>query len=173
MGNRLGLTKPVLCVIGIAALFHDIGKTYLPLAVLNKIGELTDEEWRQIRRHTKTGVQILTQFKKLDKITMRAMVVTFCHHMNLDRTGYPETSRMISPDTASRIVRIADVYDALTGNRSYRVRPFSRDQVLEVIREKAGKELDPVLCAIFEEVVSVLPDRVEAREADQHVGIAP
>ena len=78
------------------------------------------------------------------------MVVAFCHHMNLDRTGYPETSRTITPDTASKIVRIADVYDALTGNRSYRVKPFPRSKVLEVIKERSGRELDPVLCAVFE-----------------------
>ncbi len=170
LGNRLGLPKPALCELGIAALFHDIGKTCVPLTILNQTGELTDEEWRQIRRHTKTGVQILTQFKKLDKITLRAMLVAFCHHMNLDRTGYPETSKLINPDTSSRIVRIADVYDALTGARSYRIRPFSRDQALEVIREKSGKELDPVLCAIFEDVVSAIPEHTDVREANQYAG---
>jgi putative nucleotidyltransferase with HDIG domain len=173
LGNRLGLPKAALCEIGISALFHDIGKTDLPLTILNKTGELTDSEWRQIRRHTKTGVQVLTQFKKLDKVTLRAMVVAFCHHMNLDRTGYPETSRTISPDTASKIVRIADVYDALTGNRSYRVKPFPRSRVLEVIREKSGKELDPVLCAVFEEVVGVLPDPALPGKADRHTVTCP
>jgi len=170
LGNRLGLPKPVLCEVGIAALFHDIGKTYVPLTVLNQTEKLTDEEWQQIRRHTKTGVQILTQFKKIDKITLRAMAVAFCHHMNLDRTGYPETSRPINPDITSRIVRIADVYDALTGARSYRIKPFSREQVLRVIREKSGKELDPVLCAIFEDVIGVLPEHMPVGKAAQYAG---
>jgi HD-GYP domain-containing protein (c-di-GMP phosphodiesterase class II) len=93
------------------------------------------------------------------------MMVAFCHHMNLDRTGYPISSRVINPDTFSRIVRIADVYDALTGARPYRVKPFSRSQALEVIREKSGKELDPVICTIFEDVIGVLPEKTAATDA--------
>jgi putative nucleotidyltransferase with HDIG domain len=166
LGNRLGMPKPALCEIGISALFHDIGKTYVPIRVLNQVGQLTDQDWRMVRRHTKTGVQILTQFKKLDRITMRAMMVAFCHHMNLDRTGYPETSRVVSPDTFSRIVRIADVYDALTGARPYRVKPFSRNQALEIIREKSGRELDPLICTVFEDVIGVIPEQKAATEAD-------
>jgi putative nucleotidyltransferase with HDIG domain len=166
LANRLGLPKPVLCEVGIAALFHDIGKTCIPLRVLNETNQLTGKEWRQIRQHTKTGVQILTQFRKIDRITLRSMVVAFCHHMNLDRTGYPVTSRQVTPDIFSRIVRIADIYDALTSARSYRMKPFSRDQVLEMMKEKSGNELDSVLCSIFADVIGVMPAQMPAKGAN-------
>jgi HD-GYP domain-containing protein (c-di-GMP phosphodiesterase class II) len=61
----------------------------------------------------------------------------------------------------SRIVRIADIYDALTSARSYRMKPFSSSEALGIIAEKAGKELDPVLSSIFAEVVGVLPQKLE------------
>ena len=168
LANRLGLPKPVLCEMGIASLFHDIGKTYVPLSVLNQVDNLTDDEWRQIRRHTTSGVQVLTQLKKLDATVLRAMVVAFCHHMNLDRSGYPETRRVIRPDTASRIVRIADVYDALTGARSYRIKPFTRAEALKIIEDKSVKELDPILCKIFADVVGAIPEHPDQRQALGH-----
>ena len=86
------------------------------------------------------------------------------------RTERGPEATPINPDITSRIVRIADVYDALTGARSYRIKPFSREQVLRVIREKSGKELDPVLCAIFEDVIGVMPEHMPVRKADQYAG---
>jgi HD-GYP domain-containing protein (c-di-GMP phosphodiesterase class II) len=112
-------------------------------------------------------VKVLTYLKRLDNTILRSMIVAFCHHLNMDRSGYPQTQRTIRPDAISRIVRIADIYDALTSARSYRMKPFSSSEALGVIAEKAGKELDPVLCSIFAEVVGVLPQKLEeAREKE-------
>ena len=88
------------------------------------------------------------------------MIAAFCHHLNMDRSGYPRTTRSITPDAYSRVIRIADIYDALTSARSYRMKPFSSEEAMAIIAEKAGKELDPTLSAIFAEVVGVMP-RVE------------
>lgn len=158
LANRLNLPRQALCEIGIAALFHDIGKTYVPRSVLNQCDSLTDDEWRQIRGHTTAAVQVLAQLKKIDRTSLRALIVAFCHHMNIDRSGYPQTVKAIKPDTASRIVRIADVYDALTGARSYRIRPFTRAEALEILQSKSAKELDPVLCTVFAGVVGAIPE---------------
>ena len=158
LGNRLGLPRQALCEIGIAALFHDVGKTDVPRDVLNKIENLSDEDWQTIQEHTMSGVKVLTYLKKMDRTILRAMVVAFCHHLNLDRSGYPQTQSTVKPDAFSRMVRIADVYDALTSARSYRMKPFSRSEALDVIVGKAGKEFDPTLCAIFADVVGGLPD---------------
>jgi HD-GYP domain-containing protein (c-di-GMP phosphodiesterase class II) len=147
----------VLCEIGIGALFHDIGKTEVPLSILNKPAELTRDEWQSMQKHTKHGVCILTGLKKLDRAIVRAMVVAFCHHMNIDRSGYPRTERHVRPDVFSRIVRIADVFDALTTARCYMIKPFSREEALEIIREKAGIELDPVLSEMVRDVAGALP----------------
>jgi HD-GYP domain-containing protein (c-di-GMP phosphodiesterase class II) len=162
LGNRLGLPKAVLCEIGLGALFHDIGKTEIPLSILNKPSDLSPAEWRHMRKHTEFGVRVLTGLKRLDRAIVRAMVVAFCHHMNIDRSGYPETQRNVRPDIFSRIVRIADVFDALTSARCYKMRPFSRDEALTIIREKAGIELDPILSEMVRDVAGVLPEH--ARE---------
>ncbi len=164
LGNRLGLPRQALCDIGIAALFHDLGKTDVPQPILNKIDNLTDEDWRTIQEHTVSGVKVLTYLKKLDTTILRSMIVSFCHHLNMDRSGYPQTNRPIRPDAFSRIVRIADIYDALTSARSYRMKPFSSSEALAIIADKAGRELDPTLCAVFADVVGVLPQDVPQQQ---------
>ncbi len=161
LGNRLGLPRQALCDLGIAALFHDVGKTDIPHEILNKIQDLTDEDWKVMREHTMSGVRVLTYLKKLDRTILRSMIVTFCHHLNMDRSGYPATRRSIRPDAFSRIVRIADIYDALTSARSYRMKPFTKAKALAIIADKAGKELDPTLCAIFTEVIGVMPENLD------------
>jgi putative nucleotidyltransferase with HDIG domain len=159
LGNRLGLPKQTLCEIGVAALFHDIGKTDIPRAVLNKTASLSNDEWEKIRMHTISGVRVLSQLKRLDRPTLRAILSAYCHHMNMDRSGYPSSNNSLQPDVISRIVRVADVYDALTTARSYRMRPFSTPEALKVIADKAGKELDPTLCGLFFDVVGYTSHR--------------
>lgn len=171
IGSRLGLPKPVLSEIGIAALFHDIGKTEIPLSILNKPGNLTCEEWQSMQKHTSYGVRVLTGLKKLDRAIVRSMVVAFCHHMNIDRSGYPDTERRVKPDVFSRIVRIADVFDALTSARCYKMKPFSRDEALDIIQEKAGLELDPILSAMVKDVAGALPMHADVPEPVTGVGV--
>jgi putative nucleotidyltransferase with HDIG domain len=161
LANRLGLPKPVVSEIGVASLFHDIGKTDIPHGILNKVEKLTAEEWRSIRAHTKSGVRVLTQLRKMDRAILRAMVVAFCHHMNLDGTGYPQPERSIKPDLSSRIVRIADVYDAISSRRPYRTRTFTKSEILNIISDKAVNELDPILSRVFSEVVGTMPEEAE------------
>lgn len=170
LGNRLGLPRQALCEVGIAALFHDVGKTDVPRETLNKTENLTDDDWKTIQEHTMSGVKVLTYLKRMERSILRAMIVAFCHHLNIDRTGYPQTPSTVKPDAFSRIVRIADVYDALTSARSYRMRPFSRSEALAVITEKAGVQLDPTLCAVFADVVGGLPDNLDAAEQLDDLG---
>ena len=166
LGNRLGLPRQTLCDIGIAALFHDVGKTDVPRSILNKMDNLTDQEWKIIQEHTMSGMKVLTYLKKLDQTILRSIIVAFCHHLNMDRTGYPKTGRSIKPDAFSRIVRIADIYDALTSARTYRMKPFTSAEALEIITDKAERELDPTLCAIFADVVGIIPTGQEAVESN-------
>ena len=172
LGNRLGLPRQALCELGIAALFHDLGKTDVPRNVLNKIENLTEDDWQTLQEHTLSGVKVLTYLKKMDRAILRSMIVAFCHHLNMDQSGYPQTKVPVNPDAFSRIVRIADIYDALTSARSYRMKPFGRAEALAIITEKAGKELDPTMCAIFADVVGGLPDGEEATKHLRHMGDA-
>jgi HD-GYP domain-containing protein (c-di-GMP phosphodiesterase class II) len=165
IGSRLGLPKPVLREIGIGALFHDIGKIEIPHSILNKPANLSRDEWQSMQKHTKHGVCALTGLKKLDRAIVRGIVVAFCHHMNIDCSGYPRTERNVKPDVFSRIVRIADVFDALTSARCYMMKPFTREEAIEIIREKAGVELDPILAEMVRDVAGAIPERGSRLEA--------
>ncbi len=153
IANRLGLPRRILADIGVAALFHDIGKTAIPRSLLNKSTYLSKEEWEIIRSHTILGVKILANLKKIDTTTLRSIIVAFSHHLNLDKTGYPRLRSGLVPDIVSRIVRIADIFDALTSSRSYRSKPFSPSQAIEILFEGAGTEVDETLTAIFASLI--------------------
>ncbi len=90
LGRRLGLSKLQLYDLGLAALFHDIGKARVPVDVLNKSTALSEEEWRAIANHPWLGVLSLFQVRSAQDLPYRAMVVAYEHHMKTDLTGYPE-----------------------------------------------------------------------------------
>src|SRR4051812_5782299 len=93
LGRRLGMTKLQLYELGLAALMHDIGKSRVPLDLLQKRGELTDEEWKWVASHPWLGVLALFQFRRQQELPYRAMVVAHEHHMKTDLTGYPRPIR--------------------------------------------------------------------------------
>jgi hypothetical protein len=149
LAHRLGLPKNLLREIGVAALFHDNGKVDLPQEVFEKDGPLTDEENKVRQGHTSGGVEALTHFKEADRTVLRAMLAAYMHHLNLDGSGFPETRREMKPDTVSRIVRIADIYDVLTAPRSGSLKPFTKQEAVAVILHNAGGRLDPTLARAF------------------------
>ena len=120
LGRKLGLTKLQLYDVGMAALFHDVGKSRVPLEVLNKEGGLSEEEWRIMQAHPWLGVLTLFGLRGYGEIPYRGMVVAYEHHMKIDLTGYPKNSRPRRPTLFSRIVATADGFDAATSKRSVR-----------------------------------------------------
>src|SRR6185437_7764985 len=114
LGKRLGLSKIQLYDLGMAALFHDIGKSRVPQSILNKSGGLTDDEWRLIASHPWLGVLALFQVRGAQELPYRSMVVAHEHHMKRDLTGYPRPIRERQLSVFSKIVAIADGFDAAT-----------------------------------------------------------
>lgn len=169
IGNRLGLPRKLLADIGVAALFHDIGKTAIPQSILNKSTDLSDEEWNLIRSHPILGVKLLSNLKKIDTTTLRSIIVAFSHHLNIDRSGYPRLRSDIEPDVVSQIVRIADIFDALTSSRSYRLKPFSHKDAIEILFEGAGSEVDETLTAIFASLILKSQDKDFLAPTDHHL----
>ncbi|RJQ17950.1 MAG: HD-GYP domain-containing protein [Nitrospiraceae bacterium] len=157
LGQRLGLSRKMLVELGIVSLFHDIGKTEIPNEVLNKPGALTDDEWKTIKRHPKYGVKVLLSMRNLDDLTIKTAIGAFEHHMNCDLTGYPRPGLETELDFFSRIVSIADQYDAMTAERVYRRAPMSPEKAIAIMTEKAGKELDALLFKFFVNMVGVFP----------------
>ncbi len=105
--------------IGLAALMHDIGKSWVPFEVLHAAGRLTDEERAEMSRHTIYGGQILLSNPSADPL---AVAVAFSHHQNHGGGGYPESIRCSRQSTATMIVKLCDVYEALTAVRPYKPR---------------------------------------------------
>ncbi|MFN2635973.1 MAG: HD-GYP domain-containing protein [Gemmatimonadaceae bacterium] len=158
LGRRLGMTKLQLYELGLAALMHDIGKSRVPLDLLQKTGALTDEEWKWMAAHPWLGVLVLFQFRRQqDELSYRAMTVCHEHHMKIDLTGYPKTVRPRQVSVLSKIVTIADSYDAATSRRVYKTEALAPSAVLEEMRDNPRRGLDPVLVKAFINLLGIYP----------------
>jgi HD-GYP domain-containing protein (c-di-GMP phosphodiesterase class II) len=158
LGRRLGMTKIQLYELGLAALMHDIGKSRVPIDLLQKTGELTDEEWKWMAAHPWLGVLVLFQFRRQqEELSYRAMTVCQEHHMKIDLTGYPKAIRPRQVSLLSKIVSIADGYDAATSRRVYRTEVIAPSAVLEEMRDNPRRGLDQVLVKAFINLLGIYP----------------
>ncbi len=137
--------------IGFLAAMHDVGKIGTPDDILNKTGKLNDWEWDIMRGHTINGAYILSNYPN-----PMARDIALFHHERWNGRGYPYGLRENAIPLAARIVALADVYDALRMERSYKP-AFSHPKAAAIILEDAGSHFDPQLCRWFEE----LQDRFE------------
>jgi HD-GYP domain-containing protein (c-di-GMP phosphodiesterase class II) len=156
LGRRLGLTRLQLYDIGFAALFHDIGKSRVPVDILNKPDLLSDEEWRAIAAHPWLGLLALFQVKELQEFPYRAMVVAYEHHMKRDVTGYPRSLRTKAIGFYSKIVAVADGFDAATSRRAYQ-NAMDPAAVLGEMRDNARRGMDPVIVKAFVNLLGIYP----------------
>ncbi|GAB4482386.1 MAG: HD domain-containing protein [Thermodesulfovibrionales bacterium] len=157
LGQRLGLSRKMLTELGMVAIFHDIGKMEIPNDVLNKPTNFTDEEWKIMRKHPVWGLRAIMKLKKLDDISIKSAIVAFEHHLNFDLSGYPKLRKPLELDFYSRIVSLADQYDAMTSARVYSRTPMAPDKALSIMMERAGTQLDPLLFKFFTNMVGVYP----------------
>jgi HD-GYP domain len=139
--------------LGIGAILHDIGKTDVPITVLNKEGKLTDEEFNEIRKHPIYGVNML---KSNLSIPSSAIKVVEQHHERVDGRGYPYglTANQISK--YAKIVCVCDVYDAISNDRCYR-KKFSPNDAYELILAGSGTSFDEEIVKNFKNTFSIYP----------------
>jgi len=157
IGRRLGLSKLQLYDLGLAALFHDVGKSRVPVEVLNKTGSLSEDEWRVMQAHPWLGVLTLFGLRGYGEIPYRGMIVAYEHHMKTDLTGYPKTVRGRKLSVFSKIVAVADGFDAATTRRTYQTTPIQPDQVLREMWTNPRRGLDPVLVKAMINLLGVYP----------------
>ena len=157
LGKRLGLGKIQLYDLGMAALFHDIGKSRVPAEVINKPGGLSDDEWRMIAAHPWLGTLALFQTRGAQDLPYRAMVVAHEHHMKTDLTGYPRPIRPRLMSMFSKIVAVADGFDAATSRRAYQTTPMSPAQVMQEMRDNARRGMDQVVVKAFINLTGIYP----------------
>ena len=127
----------------------------VPAEVLNKPGKLTDEEWTLVRGHPTAGVELLADIE----FPWDVRPIVESHHERWDGRGYPHGLAGEAIPLAARVLCVADVYDALTSERSYK-RAFTHEEAIEIMRKDVGTQFDPVLFPVFEEVASRMAEPV-------------
>lgn len=157
LGQRIGLSRKALTELGLVALFHDIGKMEVPPEILNKPTNFDENEWQIIKKHPLWSVRVILNLKGIDNTSMRTAIVAFEHHLHLDMSGYPKLSQPLDLDFYSKMVCLADQYDAMTSSRVYSRIPMAPDKALSIMMERAGTQLHPILFKFFINMIGVFP----------------
>jgi putative nucleotidyltransferase with HDIG domain len=151
LSEAVGFTGRDTHALSQAALLHDVGKQMIPLELLNKQGRFTDEEFRLVQMHPVEGARMLLATPGIPEV---APIVAYEHHVRADGTGYPKLPRNWRLSMASRIVQVADVFDALRTHRPYRP-ALPLPEIVGVMQKDAGVFFDSdVLDVFFQRVVS-------------------
>jgi HD-GYP domain-containing protein (c-di-GMP phosphodiesterase class II) len=167
LGSVISRDEDFLSALGTAALLHDIGKLSVGLDIINKTGQLSAEEWEAMQSHPVAGAQMLTVMAGLDR---SAIVPVLEHHMRYDGTGYPSRSAGRGQNLLSRIIAVADAYDAMTSRRSYSAARL-QDQAMSQLAQGAGTALDPILVRLFVNMMGMFPPRTVVRLSNGEVAI--
>ena len=154
LGEKLGLSKVALADLGMGAVFHDVGLRDCPAEILMKPDPLDAKDRSLIEQHPMRSVEFLLNQRSFNKSTLSQIVVAFEHHRNYDGSGYPFGSRR--PDILSRLVTIADVYDAMTTQRPWR-NALMPDEALGKMSRETGRRFDPALIKIFINTLGLYP----------------
>ncbi len=157
IGQRLGLDKIQLYELGLGGLLHDIGKMRVAPEIINKAGGLTDEEWAELKEHPTEGLLLLFGMTGFADVPYRQMLMAYEHHMKIDVSGYPSNTRPRNPTLFSRIVAVADGFDAGTSIRSYQYEPWPPDEVLKEMRDNPRRGFDPLLVKALINATGVFP----------------
>lgn len=144
LSKAMGLEETSQEAAYTAGLVHDIGKMRVPMAILNKPGALTAEEYGLIKEHPEMGVQVLCHFTGFEDI----IDVVRSHHERYDGRGYPECRHKEDIPLLSRMLAVCDAFDAMTATRCYRPACSCEDAIAEIQRY-AGTQFDPEICQTF------------------------
>ncbi|HEU5305108.1 MAG TPA: HD domain-containing phosphohydrolase [Gemmatimonadales bacterium] len=157
LGKKLGFSKVQLYDLGMTALLHDVGKARVPPEILNKAGGLDEREWKIIQQHPWHGALTLFGMRAYEEIPYHAILVAHEHHMKVDLTGYPKCIRPRTLGIFSRIVSVADAFDAATTRRVYQSVPIEPDQVLREMWESPKRGHDRVVVKALINLLGVYP----------------
>jgi putative nucleotidyltransferase with HDIG domain len=167
IGRQLGLNAALTSALAEAALLHDIGKTRIPLDVLKKPGALDKRERTLMENHTIYGAEILVEVEGLQPLTP---TVALEHHRAYTGGGYPDLGPSEVPHYLTQIVSVADIYEAMTGARSYQD-PAAPEQACLVLARLAGTKLNTALVKTFVNSVGFFPVGSLVRTDRDEVGV--
>lgn len=144
IATELGLSDYEVKKVILAGLLHDIGKISIDESILNKEGKLSHDEWLEIKKHPETGYRILSG--SADTIALSEAALS--HHERWDGKGYPNGLKKEEIPLISRIITVADSYDAMTGPRTYR-KVFTSDEAIDELLTHSGTQFDPIIVEAF------------------------
>ena len=153
IAKKSGLSEKECRELFFAALLHDIGKIGIPDAILNKQGKLTEEEFAQIKQHPVLGHQILSGINQFPSLSLGAHY----HHERFDGKGYPDGLRGYDIPQYARIIAVADAYDAMSSNRSYR-KKLTPEMIRQELIRGMGTQFDPNYA---EKLLEILDEETE------------
>jgi response regulator RpfG family c-di-GMP phosphodiesterase len=150
IGVGCGLSEKELGILKIGASFHDIGKIGIPDHILLKPSQLDEAEWEQMKQHSEIGEKIMAA-TELEGSQQAALVIRH-HHEHYNGRGYPDGLCGEEIPISSRIIRIADSYDAMAVTRSYHDAK-KHPEIMEILHDETGQKHDPQLMRIFLEII--------------------
>jgi putative nucleotidyltransferase with HDIG domain len=153
LGRQLALDDQTLAVLVEAAVLHDVGKTRIPLELVKKPGALDKRERKLMEAHTVLGAELLAQMDGLRPLTP---LVALEHHRSAIGGGYPDLGAGVVPHVLSQIVSVADIYEAVTGARSYQS-PTPPERACLLLARLAGSKLNAALVKAFVNAITFFP----------------
>ena len=168
MGQELKLSRQALADLGVAGLLHDLGKMAVPGEVLRKSGALSSDEWVLMKRHPIEGALMISRMPGLSNVMLDSMRACLEHHMNFNLTGYPEVKMEWGQATLSRIVALADCFDAITAHRAYN-RPRTPFEGLQILLGPNRVNFDPAVLWALVRSVGLYPAGTVLQTASGHV----
>lgn len=145
IADEMNISKKDMLNLQYASLLHDIGKIGIPNNILNKPDRLTDEEYEIIKKHPSIGYKIIKEIPYLSE----SAVILHEHHERIDGKGYPNGLTGDKINLMSKILSIADSYDAMTSNRPYRFKPLSKEEAIEQLIKNKDTQFDSQIVDIF------------------------
>ena len=167
LGRQLGLDEQTLANLVEAGVLHDVGKTRIPLDVVKKPGTLDKRERKLMEAHPVIGAELLMQVEGLAPLTP---LVALEHHRSVVGGGYPDLGDGLVPHVMSQIVSVADIYEAVTGARSYQ-QPTPPERACLLIARLAGTKLNTALVKAFVNAVTFFPVGSVVRTSRGELGV--
>lgn len=150
IGEYCGLSKKEINVLNIAASFHDIGKIGIPDHILFKPSQFNEAEWEKMKKHSEIGEKIIAS-TELEGSQYASLVIRH-HHEHYNGMGYPDKLSGESIPICSRIISIADSYDAMAVTRPYH-HARSHLKIMPILDEETGEKFDPELMRVFCKII--------------------
>ncbi len=167
IAKQLGYSRSMMEKLAAGALFHDIGKILLDKNILNKEGNLDEDELEHIKHHPTLGYETL---KKCPSMTELSRIISLYHHEKMDGSGYPTGVKAGELHEFVRLVAVADTYDALVSDRCYR-KKWSSNQAVNYLIENAGTKFDTQIVSVLIKQIAIYPNGSMVRLSDNSIGI--